>query len=52
MINNPNRRLVSSRGVLTAVALPAMLAVSLLAYGWRDAGAVNAPTTSTNKSSR
>ena len=45
MIDNPNRRL-SGRAVLTAVALLA-LTVSLLAYGWRDAGAVDAPTKST-----
>lgn len=48
MINNPKRRLVSGRGVLAAVALLALV-VSLLAYGWRDAGAVDAPLTSTKQ---
>lgn len=48
MINNPNRRLVSGRAVLTTVALLA-LTVSLLAYGWRDAGALDAPTKSTKR---
>ncbi|MCA1678851.1 MAG: hypothetical protein LC777_07860 [Actinobacteria bacterium] len=48
MTNHPNRRLTSGRGLITAITIIAMLAVSLLAYGRQDARAIAAPAANNN----